>query len=256
MDISVLGCHGSQLPGCNTTSFLLNKRILVDAGTVTPVLSLQEQTDIDYILITHAHLDHVRDIMFLADNICFLKKDKPLVVLSTSQIIETIKTYLFNGVIWPDFSAIPSTEQPVLKFDVIAPGVKIKLDDLAVTAFSVNHTVETVGYVVDSPEGAVIFMGDTGPTDDEVWEVVNGVQNLKAVFMETSLPDGMREIADMTGHLTPAGLSRELSRLDARKTDIYLYHMKLQYHRFIKEEIACIKNRKVHILEDGQIIRI
>ncbi len=256
MDIRILGCHGSQLPGCNTTSFLLNKRILVDAGTVTPVLTLEEQTDIDYILVTHAHLDHVRDIMFLADNICFLKKDKPLVVLSTSRIIETIRTYLFNGIIWPDFSALPSVEDPVLKFEAITPGESIKLYDLSITAFGVNHTVETVGYVIEAAEGAVIFMGDTGPTDDGVWTIANKVKRLKAVFMETSLPDEMKDIADMTGHLTPTSLAHELTKLDAHKTDIYLYHMKLEYHRFIMKEISLIRNRNVHILEDGQIIRI
>lgn len=255
MDIRVLGCHGSQLPGCNTTSFLLNSKILVDAGTVTPVLTLEEQTNIDYILVTHAHLDHVRDIMFLADNICFLKKDKPLVVLSTRSIIEAIRTYLFNGIIWPDFSMLPSAEHPVLKFEVMTPGASVNLYDLSVTAFSVNHTVETVGYVIKAAEGAVIFMGDTGPTDD-AWEIANKVKSLKAVFMETSLPDGMKDIADITGHLTPAGLSCELKKLDTHKTDIYLYHMKLDYHEFIKKEISLIKNRNLHILGDGQIVRI
>ncbi|MBI4632855.1 MAG: 3',5'-cyclic-nucleotide phosphodiesterase [Deltaproteobacteria bacterium] len=255
MEIRILGCHGSQLPGCNTTSFLLNSTILVDAGTVTPVLTLEEQVNIDYILVTHTHLDHVRDIMFLADNICFLKKDKPLVVLSTPQIIETIRTCLFNGIIWPDFSLLPSAEHPVLKFEAITPGVTIKLYDLSVTAFSVNHTVETVGYVIEAAEGAVIFMGDTGPTDD-VWDIANKVKQLKAVFVETSLPDGMKDIADMTGHLTPASLSRELKKLDTHKIDIYLYHMKLQYHTFIQKEISLLNNKNVCILEDGQIVRI
>lgn len=255
MDIRVLGCHGSQLPGCNTTSFLLNGKILVDAGTVTPVLTLEEQTNIDYILVTHAHLDHVRDIMFLADNVCYLKKDKPLVVLSTARIIEIMRTYLFNGIIWPDFSTIPSVERPVLEFSVVDPGVSITLDEFTVTAFNVNHTVETMGYVIETAEAAAIFVGDTGPSD-EVWEIAKRVKKLKALFMETSLPDGMKELADMAGHLTPAGLSRELTKLDTQKTDIYLYHMKLHYDGLIKKEVSRIKNRKVHILEDGQIVRI
>lgn len=58
MRIRVLGCHGSQLPDYNTTSFLIGQNVLLDAGTVTTVLSLKEQIKIDYILITHAHLDH------------------------------------------------------------------------------------------------------------------------------------------------------------------------------------------------------
>ena len=49
MKIRVLGCHGSQLPHFNTTSFLVENSILLDAGTVTPVLTLKEQLRIDYI---------------------------------------------------------------------------------------------------------------------------------------------------------------------------------------------------------------
>ena len=108
MDIRVLGCHGSQMPGCNTTSFLFNSRIMIDAGTITPLLTVEEQSGIHYILVTHAHLDHVKDMMFLADNICYLQKERPLMVYGTTYIIDALKTHLFNGTIWPDFSTISS----------------------------------------------------------------------------------------------------------------------------------------------------
>jgi ribonuclease BN (tRNA processing enzyme) len=69
MDIRVSGCHGSQLPGYNVTGFLLDGTIMVDGGTITSVLSMEEQININSILVTHAHLDHVRDIMLLVDNL-------------------------------------------------------------------------------------------------------------------------------------------------------------------------------------------
>jgi ribonuclease BN (tRNA processing enzyme) len=80
MKIRVLGCHGSQLPNYNTTSFLLGQNALLDAGAVTAVLSIREQLKTDYVFITHAHLDHVRDIMFLADNICYQRKKKTILL--------------------------------------------------------------------------------------------------------------------------------------------------------------------------------
>jgi cAMP phosphodiesterase len=254
VDIRVLGCHGSQMPGCNTTSFLLNGKILIDAGTVTTLLSVEEQCNIHYIFVTHAHLDHVRDIMFLADNIGYLQQYRTLVVYGTSYIIEALKTHLFNGVIWPDFSKLPSPEKPVLKFVTITPGEKVRLDDLDVTAIMVHHVVETVGYTVEAKEGSLVFIGDTGPTD-EVWDIANRINNLKAIFIETSLPDSLKEVADITGHLTPSTLEQELRKLNAHNPDIYLYHMKLQHEKSIQREIALIKNRNIHILQDGQIIR-
>lgn len=255
MEIRVLGCHGSQLPDYNTTSFLLGRNVLVDAGTITTVLSLKEQLKIDYILITHAHLDHVRDLMFLADNICHQRKKKPLVVVSTKGTIEAIRHHLFNNVIWPDFSRIPSAKAPLIKFQIIKPGRKQTIGDFRITAINVHHVVETLGYVIENKNKTVIFLGDTGPTE-EVWNVANKIKALNAVFIETSLPDSMKDVANITGHLTPFALQAELKKLKGKKPDIYLYHMKPSYSKAIRKEVAAIKDRKIHIIKDGQIIRI
>lgn len=255
MKIRVLGCHGSQLPHHNTTSFLLEKNVLMDAGSVTPVLTLEEQLRIDYIFITHAHLDHVRDIMFLADNLYYAKRKKPLVVCSSRGIIENIHRHLFNGVIWPDFSRIPSVKAPLIKFEVLTPGRKRTLGDWQVRAIGVDHTVETMGFLMESEGKAVLFLGDTGPTDD-VWEIAGNTKKLKAIFMETSLPCGMQNIADKTGHLTPGTLAAELKKLKDVKPEIYLHHMKPQYAEAIRREVAALQDKKIHIIDDGQVIGI
>jgi ribonuclease BN (tRNA processing enzyme) len=255
MNIRVLGCHGSQLPNYNTTSFLIGQNVLVDAGTVTTVLRLEEQLKIEYIFITHAHLDHVRDIMFLADNICFQRRKKPLIVVSTKGIIDAIHKHLFNNVIWPDFSKLPSARSPLVKFQIIKPGKKQIIGDLKVRAIDLHHVVETVGYVIEAKNKAVIFLGDTGPTK-EAWQIAKNTKGLKAVFVETSLPDGMKDIADKTGHLTPLSLEAELKKLKGSKPGIYLYHMKPSYQEIIRKEVALIKERKIHIIDDGQTIRI
>jgi len=52
-----------------TTSFLLDSDILIDAGTGVGDLSLAELSLIDYIFITHSHLDHVASIPFLVDTV-------------------------------------------------------------------------------------------------------------------------------------------------------------------------------------------
>jgi ribonuclease BN (tRNA processing enzyme) len=255
MKIRVLGCHGSQLPNYNTTSFLLEKNILIDAGTVTTVLSLREQLKIDYVFITHAHLDHVRDIAFLADNIFFQRRKKPLLIVSTKGILEAIHRHLFNKVIWPDFSKIPSAKEPLIKFQAIVSGKKQTIGDLRISAIDLHHVVETVGYVIEAKNRAAIFLGDTGPTE-EAWQVAQKTKGLKAIFIETSLPDSMKEIAGLTRHLTPLSLQAELRKLKSKKPDIYLYHMKPSYRKAIRKEVAAIKERKIHIIEDGQIIRL
>ncbi len=81
------------------------------------------------------------------------------------------------------------------------------------TAVLVHHVIETVSYAVESKEGSILIVGDTGPTE-EVWTVANNISNLKAIFIETSLPNSMKDVADMTGHLTPSGLEEELKKLN------------------------------------------
>ncbi|MEN6468114.1 MAG: 3',5'-cyclic-nucleotide phosphodiesterase [Smithella sp.] len=255
MKIRVLGCHGSQLPNHNTTSFLLEKNVLMDAGTVTPVLTLEEQLRIDYIFVTHAHLDHVRDIMFLVDNLSYAKRERPLIICSSRGIIENIHRHLFNDVIWPDFSKIPSARAPLIKFEILTPGRKKVLGDMQVRAIGVHHTVETMGFMLESQGKTVLFLGDTGPTDG-VWKAARAVKDLKAIFVETSLPGSMQDIADKTGHLTPVTLACELKKLKNAKPDIYLYHMKPRYAGVISREVAAIQNRKIHIVKDGQVIRL
>jgi cAMP phosphodiesterase len=261
MEIRVLGCHGSQLPGRGLTGFLIDGTTLMDAGAVTSVLSMEEQARIDHVLISHAHLDHVRDLASLADNICCIGRNRPLTVISTSCVIETLKKHIFNGAIWPDFSVLPTPENPVLRFRPLRTGEKIDVGCLRVTAIPVHHSVETVAYVIESgtePQAkTAVFVGDTGPTD-EIWRIASQEPNLRAIFVETSLPQEMADMAERTGHLTPAGLSRELDKLGPLNAGIYLYHMKIHYREEIRQEIECMEEggRQVHILQDGQIIRI
>ena len=256
MKIRVLGCHGSQLPGFNTTSFLINGNILLDAGSVTSVLTIEEQINIDYIFVTHPHIDHVRDVMFLADNIFYTKgKESPLVVISTSHVIEIFKKHLFNGVVWPDFSVIPDKDNPVVKFTEIRQGETISLAGLSVTPIGVSHAVETVSYLVQAKEGAVIFVGDTGPTE-EIWQIASKTNGLKAVFVETSFSDAMKDVAYISGHLTPASLKAELKKLGSSLATVYLYHMKLHDLETIKKEVKLLMNRNIRVLKDGQVLKI
>lgn len=257
VEIRVLGCYGSQLPGFNTTSFLLNENILIDAGTVASVLSIEEQIRIDHVLITHAHLDHVRDLMLLADNVCIAaQRSSPIRVASTAGIISAIRTHLFNGIIWPDFSTIPTREKPVMNFETLALETTYNLGGVSVTPFSVSHTVETVGYLIGFDGGSVLFAGDTGPTE-RMWEIARKENNLLALFIETSFHDSMMDMASRSGHLTPAFLDTELKKLGDRAPDIYLFHMKPLYDlNLIRESIDRMHSRNIRLLKDGDTIKL
>ena len=146
-----------------------------------------------------------------------------------------------------------------MKFEPIRTGEKRRVGHLAVTAVPVHHSVETVAYVIgsdlDASKATAIFVGDTGPTE-EIWRVAEKEENVRAIFVETSLPGGMADVAELTGHLTPAGLARELKKLGPLHPQIYLYHMKIQYREEIQRDIARMHNDNIHFLRDGQTIRV
>ncbi|HPS93991.1 MAG TPA: MBL fold metallo-hydrolase, partial [Deltaproteobacteria bacterium] len=70
MRIEILGCSGSVMPGFNTTSILINGKILIDVGSAASVLPESSLAQIRNILITHSHIDHIKELPFLIDALC------------------------------------------------------------------------------------------------------------------------------------------------------------------------------------------
>src|SRR4051812_40699737 len=108
MNIRVLGAFGSEGPGQRPSSFLVNDRTLVDAGSVAGGLALAEQLAIDHALLTHAHLDHVVGAAFLAEMFATSEQVRTLTIAGLTPVIDAISKGIFNNSIWPDFSTIPT----------------------------------------------------------------------------------------------------------------------------------------------------
>ena len=233
---------------------MLDGKLVLDAGAITSVLRLPEQRRISDILVTHTHLDHIKDIPFLAANLVGEPFPKPVNIISTSQVIEGIKYHLFNDALWPDFTVLPTVESPVLKFISIEPGVDIAVQDFTIRAIPVNHTVQAVGYIVRKGRSAILYTGDTGPTE-RIWEEANALEDLKAVIVESSFPNGLRPTAESSGHMTPMMLKRELKKLRRKNIPIFLTHMKPQYLSLLKKEIRMIGNPQVSLLRQGERYR-
>lgn len=224
MRLRVLGCAGSIGGQHNrTTSFLVDQDILIDAGTGVGDLSLAELTMIDHIFVTHSHLDHVNSIAFFLDSVGALRP-KPVTVYATAPTIDTLKKHLFNWDIWPDFTVIPTPEDPWLRYEEIEVGRQIVLGGRKITALPADHTVPAVGYLLDSGKGSLVFSGDTGP-NDPLWEIVNRIENLKFLIIETAFSDKDRPIAELSKHLCPTMLAEELAKLK-RPAEIYITHLK------------------------------
>jgi len=255
MKIKVLGCSGAEFPGHNQPGFLLGQEILFDAGSVTNVLHEKEQLKIKNIFITHAHLDHVRCIPFLADNILTSGKKGNFTVRAISPTIETIRRDLMNGFLWPDFTIIPSRSNAVVTLVTVKADSAITIGDYRITPYKVNHSVPAVGYLVEDGTGKRFFYtGDTGPTD-ETWKKI-GNSRIQCLIIEVSLPNKMAEMALATGHLTSRLLKEELPKLGQMPERVYITHLKPQFLKTISREIESLNMKNLRVLKDGETIRI
>ncbi|MDK2123217.1 3',5'-cyclic-nucleotide phosphodiesterase [Parachitinimonas caeni] len=224
MRVKILGCSGGIGGTLRTTSMLLDGKILIDAGTGVGDLSVAELAAIDHIFITHAHLDHVAMLPLLVDTVGALRTS-PIVVHASQATLDILKAHIFNWLIWPDFSEIPSVQAPFMQFAAFEEGEVFPLDGGGrIVALPALHTVPAVGYQLDSGAASLVFSGDT-TVNDAFWPVVNAITNLRYLIIETAFCNREIKLAEASKHLCPSMLADELSKLH-RPAEVFITHLK------------------------------
>ncbi|MEE9580013.1 MAG: 3',5'-cyclic-nucleotide phosphodiesterase [Nitrosomonadaceae bacterium] len=222
MKLKILGCSGGIGGTLRTTSMLLDEDILIDAGTGVGDLSLNEMAKIDHVFVTHSHLDHVTSIPFIVDSVGYMRK-KPLIIHATQATQDILKQHLFNWKIWPDFSEIPNKNKPHMRHENISVGITVELEGRRITPLTANHVVPAVGFHIDSGKSSLVFTGDT-TTNDPFWVVVNKIENLRYLIIETAFCNREKELAITSKHLCASMLAESLNKLE-RNPEIYITHL-------------------------------
>jgi len=250
MKLAVLGCYGGIGGARRTTALLLDEDVLIDAGSGVGELSLEQMAGIDHVFLTHAHLDHCGFIPLLADAVAFLRK-QPLLVHALPQTIAALKENLLSGQLWPDYSALPTVDNPYIRFVPVTPGETTMLGHRRITPLPARHAVPAVGYRLDSGKGSFVYSGDT--TDCEpFWTELNKIDNLRYLMIETTFLNENAGAAARSGHMTAALLAQGLARLQ-RPVKLLITHLEPGREDSIMAEVfaACGKFQPVR-LEQGQ----
>ncbi len=265
MRVRVLGCHGGETPRHRTTCLLIDDRITIDAGAVCRSLALDEQVAIDHMLISHSHMDHVKDLALLADQVIG-RRPNPIVLHCGPETAETLRSSYFNNFLWPDFTRIPTADNPVMRIEIREPLARFHIPapggsaaptppatlgdgEYEVRYVPVTHPVESMAMLVRGRTGTVLYSSDTGPTT-KLWEVANGVPDLRGLFVELSFPNHMQALADVAGHYTPQTLAAEMKKL-ARRDEIplFVYHLKPSFFEQTKQELDALRLKNMHLVE-------
>lgn len=254
MELRVLGCSGGIGAGRGTTSFLIDRDVLLDAGSGVASLSLDEMAQIRHIFLTHSHLDHILSIPLLVDSI-FDRIEEPILIHAQPQTIEALQEHVFNGLIWPDFTRLPHPERPVLRFVPLAPGETIRLGERSFEMIPVHHLVPTVGYRVAGPSGAFAFSGDT-TSNDSLWEALNARGPLRLLIVEAAFSNSEEALCRIAHHYCPRLLAEDLAKLH-HKPRILLTHAKPgEEEEIVAECRSLVPDREIGHLADGDVFTL
>lgn len=253
MRIRVLGCSGGIGAGARTSALLVDNDVLIDAGTGIGDLDLSDLDSIRHVFLTHAHLDHIAGLPMLVDHVFDENFEVPLTVYAREETLRAVQDHLFNDVIWPDFTRLPTPEKPMLRWHVTGPGDTIRVGHRNFYAVDVMHTVPSLGYTVQNSGGVFAVSGDT-KTNETLWPVLNACDDLKVLVIEVSFPNELEGLAADAGHYTPRTLTDDLKRLH-HEPEIWLTGMKPgEEDRILKQVVKAAPDKNIRMLSRGTVI--
>lgn len=242
MKIKFLGAHNLESNKTRLPSILVDDVLLLDAGGLTGSLSFEEQAKIKYIVLSHHHYDHIRDIPCLC--LAFFGV-KTFSVYGAEKTLSVLSSYLLDGTLYPDFTKRPENN-PTLKLFPIKPLEPKNIGEYIITLFPANHTVESYAIFVEG-DRKLFYTGDTGPGIGRWWERVEP----DLIISELTLPDRFEKTAKETGHLSPSLLYEELKAFRDKKgyaPKIALTHISPPLREEIEREISNLARDRFFII--------
>ncbi|MFW5949910.1 MAG: MBL fold metallo-hydrolase [archaeon] len=251
MRLTFLGTGSAMPTGDRNQSGLLletaDRRLLVDCGSgVLNALAATDRgyEDIDAVLLSHHHLDHVADVLPLL-KARWLAGAPSLIVAGpagTETLLAellSVHEYLAKHVD-PEGRHIDAGTRTLAGFDV--------------AAIPVHHSMAGFGFRL-TPAGsdgpAVVYSGDTVAFP----EFLSNADGAAVLVHDCSFPDDVHT----DNHATPAALGRALASADVTIGTVYLTHLYPHTDDRHEEMLASITEHydgAVRFATDGRTIRL
>ncbi|HEX8685178.1 MAG TPA: MBL fold metallo-hydrolase, partial [Pyrinomonadaceae bacterium] len=177
--------------------------------------------------------------------------EEPVRVHATPEVCGLLTRDVFNGTVYPPFQDFDNGRTRVLEFVPFREGEEFRVAHLTFRAVAVSHIVPTVGLVLTDGERTVAFSSDTSATE-EFWRVCNREPRLDALLIEASFPNHLSQLAEKSGHLTPAALGLELRKLAHKDADVLAMHLKPSFRLQLVEELEALGLPRLSAMEPGR----
>lgn len=254
MKLTILGCSGGIGPGTNTTSFLINENILMDAGTGVGSLTLEQMSKITHLFLTHSHLDHISHLPFMLNNLIG-EVDSTLQVFGSQHTLQALKNHIFNEVIWPDFTRLPTKESPCVTLHPMEEGESVTVGEVKVVALPAEHSVPTLGFWVGnlSGQGYFAFSGDCG-VNQAFWQALDELPEVEVLIVDDQYMEKEKAISALAKHYYPAALETDLRQL-SYQPQLYLTHLPAYKAGEVFEEAqAVLSDWHPRVLKTGMVL--
>lgn len=233
--------------------FIIDNRVAVDAGSLGMSANSIQKKQVRNVILTHAHIDHIAGLPLFIDDL-FATIKKPLKIYASEKVIEILEKNIFNWDVYPRFSELKNKNGCVVKYCPFDDGEEFEVEHLTIKAIGVNHKVPSVGFIISDGNSKFAITGDTAEMD-EFWKVVNNENNLKALLIECAFPDSLIELAEVSHHLTPQKLEKELKKFKHQDCPIYVKNLKPIYYKEIISELESLKINNLQILKVNKVYK-
>jgi cAMP phosphodiesterase len=80
--------------------------------------------------------------------------------------------------------------------------------------------------------------------------------DLGSLVIETSFPNRLQDVADVSRHLTPQTLLQELDKLAMKSPQILITHLKPEFRQEVIRELRKLKGHRLRVLRDGDVLHL
>lgn len=248
MQVTIVPASTSDQPLQVLTTYLVDGVVAIDAGCLGLYGTLQEQSRVKNVFLTHSHLDHIASLPPFLDAVYDGSGNCP-VVHANAHALDSLRKDVFNNRLFPDFLHISTIRPPYLRLNELSPGQCVEVGPLKVTAVPVHHVVPTFGFVVEGPRSAAVFPSDTAPTE-EIWKVAAATDKPLTVFLECTFPESMAWLGDVAKHLTPSLFAAEMKKL-GRPARYVIVHLHPKHRETVIAELKALGLPGIEIGQAG-----
>jgi len=194
-----------------------------------------EKADIDGVLISHSHSDHV-------NHLCFLDESIPVFMgHGTHRLLEVYHK------IYPQFCDIGEHSN----LNLFKSGDKIKIKHLTIEPIHVEHSIPgAYGFIIHTSKGPIVYTGDFrlhGPQNAMTKEFIERAAAAKPYVL---LTEGTRMGSEQEHNYTEAEVEKKVERIiHESKGLVFAYFSMSNVDRFMSFYHAAVKNKKKLVID-------